>query len=111
MNRHRMHCIPMVALAAIATVSVANPTRAEDRGSWVKNLTMPHSTVSCCDISDCRKAEADWHDGQWWATVNGQWTPIPHDRELDKRSIDGSAYVCASPTNRIFCFVRPDTMM
>jgi hypothetical protein len=72
---------------------------------------MPGTDVSCCDISDCRRADADWHGGQWWATVNGQWTPIPSDRELSKRSIDGDAYVCASPSRHIYCFVKPNMAM
>jgi hypothetical protein len=92
-------------------VSLAAVARGEDRSSWFKSLTMPGTDVSCCDISDCRRADADWHGGQWWATVNGQWTPIPSDRELSKRSIDGDAYVCASPSRHIYCFVKPNMAM
>jgi hypothetical protein len=41
------------------------------------------------------------HDGQWWASVNGQMTPIPPEKEIGKRSIDGDAYVCASPNRNL----------
>jgi hypothetical protein len=40
--------------------------------------------------------------------VFAEWTPIPRDKELDKQSIDGDAYVCSSPNRRIYCFVKPD---
>lgn len=94
--------VSLVALIAVA------PANAEDRGAWFKSLRQPKTGFSCCDISDCRRTEADWHNGQWHAVVDGKWTPIPPERELDKRSIDGDAYVCASPTRRIYCFVKPN---
>jgi hypothetical protein len=39
--------------------------------------------------------------------------PIPRDRELNRKSIDGDAYVCASTAadRMIFCFIRPDMPM
>lgn len=81
----------------------------QDRGEWFKSLKQPGSGFSCCDISDCKLAEADWRAGQWWAVVRGEWTPIPNDKVLEKPpSIDGDAYVCSSPNRRIYCFVRPD---
>jgi hypothetical protein len=79
----------------------------QDRGSWFKSLRQPMTGFSCCDISDCRRTDADWRQGQWWAVVSGEWTPIPPDKELEKQSIDGDAYVCSSPTRRIYCFVKP----
>lgn len=76
---------------------------------WFKSLKQPGSGFSCCDKSDCRRTDADWRAGQWWAVVSGEWTPIPQDKVLlDKQSIDGDAYVCSSPNRRIYCFVRPD---
>jgi len=86
----------------------------ESRGAWFESLKQPGSGLSCCDISDCRRTEAEWrggNDGKWWATVNGIWTPIPHDKELTKRSIDGDAYVCASPNRYVYCFVKPNLAM
>ena len=35
----------------------------------------------------------------------------PAARELDKRSIDGDAYVCASANRYVYCFIKPDMMM
>jgi hypothetical protein len=92
---------------ALLLVSLA-PAHAQDRASWFKSLKQPGTGISCCDISDCKRTSADWRDGQWHAVVNGEWTPIPPEKELDKKSIDGDAYVCSSPTRRVYCFIRPD---
>ena len=89
----------------------ASSAIAEDRSTWFKSLLQPDTGLSCCDISDCRRADADWHDGQWWAVLEGQWTPIPPQKELAKRSIDGQAYVCSSPSRKVYCFVKPDLSM
>ncbi len=64
---HRPHLLaglaPAVLLATVAT------GQSQDRGSWFKSLKQPGTGYSCCDISDCRRAEADWREGQWWAVV------------------------------------------
>ena len=98
----------LAGLVSTVVLTLATSARSEDRGAWFKSLRQPKTGFSCCDISDCRRAKADWRNGQWWAVVDGSWTPIPPEKELDKRSIDGDAYVCASPTRRIYCFVRPN---
>ncbi len=102
---HRHLLAGLAPAVLIASVATAN---AQDRSSWFKSLKQPGTGISCCDISDCRRAEADWRDGQWHAVVEGEWTPIPPEKELDKESIDGDAYVCSSPTRRIYCFIKPD---
>ena len=112
MNHHRMRRLGGgVFLACLMAVSFAGLAKAEDRSAWFESLKMPGTGISCCDISDCRRTKADWRNGQWWATVDGDWTPIPPDKELSKRSIDGDAYVCASPTHHIYCFIKPDLVM
>ncbi len=81
-----------------------------DRGKWFDSLTTPNG-ASCCNLKDCHQTEADWHAGQWWAVVEGKWTPIPPEKVLSHpTSIDGEAYVCNAvigtpPT--IYCFVPP----
>ena len=75
----------------VAFLFAASAAAAEDRSAWFKSLVQPDTGYSCCDISDCRRAEANWRDGQWWAVVEGEWTPIPPQKELSKRSIDGDA--------------------
>jgi hypothetical protein len=104
--RHRNFLL--TGLVSTVALAVAASAHAQERGAWFKSLRQPKTGYSCCDISDCRRADADWRNGQWWAVVDGAWTPIPPEKELEKRSIDGDAYVCASPTRRIYCFVKPN---
>lgn len=93
-----------LAILAIVMIGLAIGTaRGQDRGDWFKSLKQNGTGYSCCDISDCKETDADWQDGQWWATVNGTWMPIPPDKELDVLSIDGDAYVCASPNDPELC--------
>lgn len=80
-----------------------------DKGEWFKSLKQPGSGGSCCDIADCKKTEADWRDGRWWAVVQGTWVAIPENTIVTKQySYDGDAYVCHAPNSRIYCFIRPD---
>ena len=111
MDHRRTRRLYRVLLAGLAAASFASAARAEDRHAWFESLTMPGTGISCCNISDCRRAKADWQNGQWWATVDGKWTPIPPSKELSKRSIDGDAYVCAGPNRTVYCFVKPDMVM
>ncbi len=109
MNHLRLRLSCGVFLTGLAATTSIAP--AADRGAWFKSLTQPDTGLSCCDISDCRRADADWKGGQWWAVVEGQWTAIPHEKELSKQSIDGDAYVCATPSRHIYCFVKPAMAM
>lgn len=89
------------------------PGHADERGDWFRSLKQPGTGISCCDISDCRRTQAKWHNGQWTAIVRGHPRNIPASRILkDTETIDGEAYVCASEngpaeTATIYCFVRP----
>jgi hypothetical protein len=100
--------VPAAAGEVNATPLPRTSAIGQDRHAWFKSLTQPDTGVSCCDVSDCRRTDADWRNGQWWAKVDGAWTPIPHNKELNRQSIDGDAYVCAGTTRTIFCFVKPD---
>lgn len=102
----------IVSLFAATLLGTLLPAHAEDRGSWFKKLMRPDTGTSCCDIADCHRTDADWRGGQWWAVVQGQWTPVPPEKELrNKTSIDGDAYICSSQhpssTVTIYCFVPP----
>ena len=99
------------AFAAATIAASAAIAETQDRGTWFKGLKQPGTDNYCCDVSDCEKTEADWRDGQWWAVVQGRWMPIPRNKELAERSIDGEAYVCSGWARRIFCFIKPNMPM
>ena len=69
----------------------------------------PGTDNYCCDVSDCRRTEAEWRHDQWWAIVQGVWMPIPRDKELTVNSIDGYAYVCSGWARVIFYFIPPNS--
>lgn len=83
----------------------------EERATWFRSLKQPNTGMSCCDVSDCRRTDADYRGGQWWAVVENNWTPIPQEKQLDKLSIDGDAYVCSGPRGTIYCFIPPSMAM
>jgi hypothetical protein len=102
----------ILLLSAISTAHAQDQTRSD----WFKSLLQPGTEFSCCDISDCRRTEARWERGQWWAEIKGTWRPIPATAVVNHPiSIDGDAYVCASNINDwriridpvIYCFVPP----
>jgi hypothetical protein len=107
-----------LVLAALA-VMLAGPVWAQDaqhiqmyhdtpdKDAWFKSLKQPGSGFSCCSRSDCERTKAEFIGGQWQAVVNGAWTVIPPEKELDTMSYDGEAYVCNKPDGKIICFVRP----
>ena len=91
----------------------SNPARSQ----WFRSLRQPDTGLSCCDISDCKRTEADWKQGSWWANVRGLKRPVPPEKVLEKpRSIDGEAYVCATEIGNpayatIYCFIPPNMAM
>jgi hypothetical protein len=99
-----------ILVAAMLPAGAALAANAGDKGDWFKGLKQPGTGLPCCDISDCRRTEAEWRSGQWWAIVRGEWTPIPRRREVHVQSFDGEAYVCTSQKRlppSIYCFVPP----
>lgn len=96
-------------VAALLLTMWGGHALAEDRGAWFKSLKQPGSAISCCDVSDCRRApDANWQAGQWHTTIEGEMTPIPNDKVVrDPPSIDGAAYVCAAPSRHVYCFIPP----
>ena len=101
----------LLALVVALLASMAD-AYALDRRDWIKGLKQPGTGNSCCDISDCMRTVAEWRRDGWWAQVWGRWTPVPGDKLLThERSYDGSAYVCASWSSGILCFVPPNMPM
>lgn len=102
----------MRALMVAALLACTLPAWGQQsRGDWFKSLKQPKTGYSCCDVSDCKQTKAVWQGNGWWAEFpDGQVRPIPPEKILDKpKTIDGKAYLCSSPTNRVYCFVPPWT--
>jgi len=114
-KRLLVYLVFLVLLAGLGPTFCKRDAKAHDalawvdpeRDAWFRSLKMPGTGGSCCSLDDCEATDArQLDDGSWEAIVNGEWTPIPPDREVKTPlSIDGSAFVCNSPTGTIYCFV------
>jgi len=77
--------------------------------SWYKTLRQPFTGYSCCDNTDCRPTTARVHGKTIEVLVDGEWTRVPFDKILKRKSPDLNTHVCApkgpwSP-KVIFCVV------
>lgn len=101
-----------IIIATVAAFASSGAAAGSPDGAWFNSLKQNVTGASCCNVADCKITTADWRggdNGQWWADVQGEMTPIPRDKELKNRpSPDGEAYVCASYARQIFCFVPPN---
>ena len=103
--------IASILLAVLAS-SASSAATGDGRRDWIEGLKQPRTGNSCCDISDCRKTLAEWRRDGWWAMVYGRWTPVPPETLLNGEcSYDGDAYVCASWSAGVLCFVPPSMPM
>jgi len=103
-----------IAAAVLALVLRAAADETADTNAWFKSLMQPGTNRSCCDIADCHRVQADWHDGTWWALIDDQWQRVEPSRVLKQDSIFADAVACTvKPVSNIgaesliLCFVPP----
>ena len=78
---------------------------------WLRSLTTPEGQ-SCCDMRDCRPAEARLIDGHWEVLVQpyegpARWSIVPDRAVLRRDNPDGRPILCRTPNGFIRCFVPP----
>jgi hypothetical protein len=110
-------------LAILGASAQAGPTYTDNpTAEWFKSLSSPY-TKNCCDQSDCRRTQADFRAGAWWALSvrTGKWVRIEPDQITSTVSIFDVAVLCEgdpytlygegtkTPTYeaRVFCFAPP----
>jgi hypothetical protein len=77
---------------------------------WYATLHDKHGR-SCCNNMDCRPTEHRIVGEQVEVMLDGQWTPVPREKILDKNSPDMGTHVCAPdphigyPRGYIYCVV------
>lgn len=62
---------------------------------WYRTLRQPFTGYSCCDGTDCRPTTARVRGRTIEVLVDGEWTRVPFDKILKKRSPDMNTHVCA----------------
>lgn len=60
--------------------------------------------VHCCDPGDCWLVNYRIRAGGYQAFIRGQWMDIPPDKIVRRGNPTGSAVLCISPTNFVWCF-------
>ena len=77
---------------------------------WYQSLN-DKTGRSCCSGIDCRPTQSRVTPSGIEVTVDGEWTPVPADKILDKASPDLGSHVCSPlqpspyPKGHIFCVV------
>lgn len=97
----------LLAIGWTFKVAPAAADEMSDRARWFKELMVPGTDVSCCDISDGHPVEARFADGGWQVHWAGAWRPVPPAIVLRTVSIDRNAYLFVYH-GAWRCFVPPN---
>jgi len=110
----RLDVLSIVLPLAIGLAGVpAAAHEGEDAlSAWLRSLTTADGK-SCCDMRDCRPAEARLTaNGAWEVLIQPyegptRWSPVPERAVLRRDNPDGRPIVCRTPNGFIRCFVPP----
>lgn len=103
-----------IALASAGAWAAA-PYSDSPTKQWFEGLSSPY-TLNCCSQADCKRTEADYHDGAWWALSKrtNKWVQIRPDQVTQDVSIFSDAVLCegdpaswAPDEARVYCFAPP----
>jgi hypothetical protein len=78
---------------------------------WFRELRSPDGSISCCDVADCLRTEAQISEYRWQARApDGTWLLVPSGRVIRNRGNPvGEPILCAGrgPDGewQVFCFV------
>jgi len=111
MTRTILSLIVWAGALASGSSLAAPPNKADPTlATWFRSLKTPNGSA-CCDVADCRRASSRMTPIGYEVMIDGQWTPVPSERVLQRTdNPTGEAVVCHTPTEVgtvIFCFVRP----
>lgn len=112
----------VLAIILVLPVTAAWSYTDGPTSDWFKALSSPY-TQHCCDQADCHLAQADYHDGSWWALSNrtGMWVRIEPDQITSTVSIFPVGVLCEgdpfvshgaggsdeTQEARVYCFAPP----
>jgi hypothetical protein len=75
-------------------------------------LVRPGTSISCCNLSDCRPTAGRVVSDHYEIKVNGAWVAVPPDKVVKRSAPDMGFHVCA-PKNfsgnpdHLYCVVLP----
>jgi hypothetical protein len=81
---------------------------------FYKNLTIPGSKTSCCNLADCRPTQIRGNGDHYEIMKDGRWIRVPTERIVKVTAPDGGAHICAPESyggrfdpDDVFCIVMP----
>jgi hypothetical protein len=82
--------------------------------AFYKDLKIPGSKTSCCNLTDCRPTEVRANGGHYEIMKDGRWIKVQHEKIVKVTAPDGGAHICAPDSNAgrfdpdyVFCIVMP----
>jgi hypothetical protein len=82
--------------------------------SFYKNLTIPGSKTSCCNLADCRPTEIRSNGDHYEIKKDGRWIRVQQEKIVKVTAPDGGAHICAPESyggrfepDYVFCIVMP----
>jgi hypothetical protein len=82
--------------------------------SFYKNLMIPGTKTSCCNLADCRSTQIRTNGDHYEIMKDGRWIRVPTEKIVKATAPDGGAHICApdSASGRfepdyVFCIIMP----
>ena len=82
--------------------------------TFYKDLKIPGSKTSCCNLADCRPTKIRANGDHYEVMKDGRWIKVQTEKIVKTTAPDGGAHICApeSTSGRfdpdyVFCIVMP----
>jgi hypothetical protein len=82
--------------------------------AFYKNLTIPGSKTSCCNLADCRPTQIRSNGAHYEIKKDGRWIKVQTEKIVKTTAPDGGAHICAPDSyggrfdpDYVFCIVMP----
>ncbi len=75
---------------------------------WFNEQRSPEFGALCCTMADGSETQEDIRSGQYWATIQGKWYPVPPSRVIHQGNPVGHPVIWYTDTDYgpiIMCFV------
>lgn len=100
----------LILAAILAAFCMLVSVRAEmganfppEHHGWLHQQTNDRG-IHCCDPADCWLVPYRIRSGGYQAWMRNEWMDIPADRIVRRGNPTGSAVLCISPSNYVWCF-------
>jgi hypothetical protein len=82
--------------------------------TFYKDLKIPGSKTSCCNLADCRPTQIRTNGDHYEVMKDGRWIKVQTEKIVKTTAPDGGAHICAPDSTSVrfdpdyvFCIVMP----